>query len=462
MDFNEQLARFIAQVGPRQTPALIIPGSRQADTAALLIAALKPERVAFLLTPETTDFPAQVAAKIGQQPANGWLCKTAPYTDINQVYRELRAVIEAWSDLERDQILVDLTGGTKPMTVGLAKAAYVLGLRTVYIESDYEQNRVIPGSQRLIEPSDPYEVFGDLEAKEAVRFFNAHDYVSAERIYTDLAKRVQAEDGTFYKAMAQLARAYTQWESFDIATAVKTMADLLAHPLPARLVPYQSTLHDHYQALISLDATIKAMSNQQQALTTLANRQAILPLLGSLYANALRRETQRRYDTAALLRYRCLELMSQHRLATRGVWVEKPDLDQLKAQIPDLDRSYRAVERSLGFRERGLQPNRDGQYNPITLLNGYMLLTALSDPLIQTITLTDIRQRVNVRNKSILAHGFRQITEAEYRDFAKVVEQLLDQFFAIAQEQRSSWEERYQFIKLPSSDHRALPRKAEL
>ena len=80
-----------------------------------------------------------------------------------------------------------------------------------------------------------------------------------------------------------------------------------------------------------------------------------------------------------------------------------------------------------------------------------MLLTALSDPLIQTITLTDIRQRVNVRNKSILAHGFRQITEAEYREFARVVEQLLDQFFTIAQEQRSSWEERYRFIELPAT-----------
>ncbi|GIV94565.1 MAG: TIGR02710 family CRISPR-associated CARF protein [Chloroflexus sp.] len=462
MDFSEQLERFIARVDKRRTPALIIPGSRQADTAALLIAALRPERVAFLLTPETTNFPAQMAERLGRQPDAGWLCKTARYTDINQVYRELRAVIEAWSDLEREQILVDLTGGTKPMTVGLAKAAYVLGLGTVYIESDYAQNRVIPGTQRLIEPSDPYEVFGDLEAGEARRFFNAHDYVSAERIYADLARRVPAEDGTFYACMAQLARAYTQWESFDITTAVKTMADLLAHPLPARLALYQSTLHDHYQALISLDATIKAMSNQQQALTTLANRQAILPLLGSLYANALRRETQRRYDTAALLRYRCLELMSQHRLATRGVWVEKPDLDQLKAQIPDLDRSYRAVERTLGFRERGLQPNRDGQYSSITLLNGYMLLTALSDPLIQTITLTDIRQRVNVRNKSILAHGFRQITEAEYREFARVVEQLLDQFFTIAQEQRSSWEERYRFIELPSSDNRALSRKEGL
>lgn len=104
MDFSAQLKHFIARVGTRRIPALIIPGSRQADTAALLIAALQPERVAFLLTPETTDFPDQVAAKLGCQPDAGWLCKTARYTDINQVYRELRVVIEAWSDLKREQI----------------------------------------------------------------------------------------------------------------------------------------------------------------------------------------------------------------------------------------------------------------------------------------------------------------------------------------------------------------------
>lgn len=45
----------------------------------------------------------------------------------------------------------------------------------------------------------------------------------------------------------------------------------------------------------------------------------MLALLGSLYANALRREAQGRYDVAALLLYRCLELMSQRRLAGLGI-----------------------------------------------------------------------------------------------------------------------------------------------
>ncbi len=446
MDFSEQLQRFRERVGNRRAEALILAGSRQEDTAALLIGALQPNRVAFLLTPETYDFLRKVATKLGREPDQRWISRTAHYTDVTQVYRELRAVIEEWSDLNRDQILVDLTAGTKPMTVGLAKAAYVLGLGAIYIESDYEQNQVVPGSQRLIDPSDPYEVFGDLEAAQARRLFNAHDYVNSERIYRDLAQRVKENKG--YEQLALLARAYAQWDTFDLAAAAETMAQLLAQSLITELRVQQPLLEAQRDAIKRLLSTMQAMNNSHTALSTLANSDAILPLLGSLHANALRREAQRRYDTAALLHYRSLELMSQHRLATHGVLAERPDLGRLKQRQPQLENEYRAVERLLGFRERGLQPNRDGQYNPITLLNGYMLLKALKDPLVRSINLADIQNRVSVRNKSILAHGFRQITETEYRDFVSVVEQVLDQFFITAKHRRKDWEEQYQFVKL--------------
>lgn len=93
-----------------------------------------------------------------------------------------------------------------------------------------------------------------------------------------------------------------------------------------------------------------------------------------------------------------------------------------------------------------MQPNRDGTYSSITLLNGYLLLAALNDPLLKYVKPIDIRHRLRARNQSILAHGFRQITEAEYRDFVEVVEQLLDQFFAIGQQSRSDWEALYRFV----------------
>mgnify|MGYP001081666369 CR=1 FL=1 len=68
MDFSEQLQRFRERVGNRRAEALILAGSRQEDTAALLIGALQPNRVAFLLTPETYDFLRKVATKLGREP----------------------------------------------------------------------------------------------------------------------------------------------------------------------------------------------------------------------------------------------------------------------------------------------------------------------------------------------------------------------------------------------------------
>lgn len=446
MDFNEQLRLFCERVGNRRAVALILTGTGQTDTAALLLAALQPQRVAFLLTPETHDFPNHVAQKLDRDPDPNWLRKTARYTDINQVYRALRAIIEDWSDLPREQILVDLTGGTKMMSVGLAKAAYALDLDTIYIESDYQQNKPVPGTQRLIAPPDPYEVFGDLEAEEAARAFNTHDYVSAARIYADLARRVPEPDRATYVALEQLAVAYTQWEAFDLQAAAQTLQRLLSKPLPVKLTHHHNTLQSQQAALARLVQTIRTMSQPARALTTLQDLDAVLPLLGSLHANALRREAQQRYDTAALLRYRCLELMSQHRLATHGVLAEEPDLDTLKKRVSNLDQRYRQIERATGLRERGLQPNRDGTYSSITLLNGYLLLAALNDPLMKYVKPLEIRHRSRARNQSILAHGFRQITEAEYRDFVEVVERLLDQFFAIGQRSRSDWEALYRFV----------------
>ncbi|OAN43899.1 CRISPR-associated protein [Chloroflexus islandicus] len=446
MDFNEQLRLFCERVGDRRAMALILTGSGQTDTAALLLAALQPQRVAFLLTPETNTFPERVAQQIELSPDPNWLREEVHYTDIKQVYRALRTIIGKWSDLPREQMLVDLTAGTKVMSVGLAKAAYALDLGTIYIESDYQQNKPVPGTQRLIDPPDPYEVFGDLEAEEAARAFNTYDYLSAARIYADLARRVPEPDQVTYAALAQLAIAYTQWEAFDLQAAAQTLQRLLSKPLPGQLAVHHHTLQAQQAALARLVQTIGAMAQPARALATLQDLDAVLPLLGSLHTNALRREAQQRYDTAALLRYRCLELISQHRLATHGVLAEEPDLDTLKKRVPNLDQRYRQIERATGLRERGLQPNRDGTYSSITLLNGYLLLAALNDPLMESVRPLEIRRRSRARNQSILAHGFRQISEAEYRDFVTVVEQLLDQFFAIGQRSRSDWEALYRFV----------------
>ena len=455
MEFSAQLARFRERTEDPGLAGLIVLGTRQPITSALLIGTLSLERVAFLLTDQTRDMPVQVAELLGRSP-DEWLCPAGDHSTTLRVYEGVKEVLEAWSDIDRSRIAVDVTGGFKPMSVGLEKAAHLLGLTTLYVESDYgpisPEGKIgpIPGTQRLIIPPDPYQVFGDLEAAEARRLYAAHDYAGARRIFAELAQRVSGPNGQVYGACAALADAYARWDAFDLLGAQEVLDLVNVQALPGSAAVARPILEAQIAALRTLNAAgARIGSGPGPSLDILHDQQVVLALLGSLYTNALRREAQGRYDVAALLLYRCLELLSQHRLAAYGVLTERPDLQLLLQLRPSLDADYRAVEDLVGFRPRGLpQPGRNGRLPPIALFGGYMLLAALDDALVHGFAIEQIRERAEARNKSILAHGYRLITEDEYRQFRSVVEEMLDRFFAVLATDRGDWERTFTFLRL--------------
>jgi CRISPR-associated protein (TIGR02710 family) len=449
--FADELHAFRERCAGRTVAGLLIPGSRQAVTAALLIGALQPQRVAFLLTPDTLDLPDQAAALLNVSGAD-WVRYTDDHTDALQIYRSLRTVIEAWADLPRDRLAVDLTGGTKPMSVGLAKAAYVLGIPALYIESDFGSDPSgrsvpIPGSQRLVVPPDPYAVFGDLERVRARSFFQQHDYTSAAQRFATLAARL---GNTFAdQSLADLASAYAAWDAFDVEEAQAAMHRFLATSLPPTLAAFQPILEQQHTQLYRLVHDAEQLRERRSPeLVYLRSQERVLPLLGSLHANAVRREQQQRFDVAALLRYRCLELLSQLRLAQYGILTDAPRYDQVLRTQPDLPKAYEHVERTIFPRGRSIgMPGHRNNFK-ITLFNGYMLLSALSDPLVEDYDIRQIKAQSEARNRSTLAHGFRSITRDEYEPFRDTVELMLDRYLKLAQIDRNNWETVYTFIRL--------------
>jgi CRISPR-associated protein (TIGR02710 family) len=333
MDFAAQLAAFRARSVDPGFAGLIVLGTEQHNvTAALLLGTLALRRVAFLLTPETTTFAEYIAGLLGRS-SEGWECLVANHLDTREVYRSVKVLRERWDDIpDPARIAVDVTGGRKPMSVGLEKAAHVLGMTTIYVESEYypagsEKRGVIPGTQRLVVPPDPYTVFGDLEAAEARRLYAAHDYEGAGRMLTELATRVPEHSP--YALQAELAAAYAAWDAFDAPGALSHLARVVsAEPseLPATA---RATLATQLAALRQLvDDSVHLREQRSPELAYLRDPARVLPLLGSLHANALRREAQRRFDVAALLHYRCLELLSQIRLATYGLLTDAPRYDE--------------------------------------------------------------------------------------------------------------------------------------
>jgi CRISPR-associated protein (TIGR02710 family) len=422
----------------------------------LLIGGLEPERVAIILTKKTREdkFVEQVAQKLGYAAdiIDTWLIPDENYESASEVYRGLKYVLDTWHndwhELDPKTIAADVTGGFATMSVGLAKAAHVLQLTTVYVASKYAnidgRYQPKPGTQRLDLPPDPYAVFGDLEANEAKRLYAKYNYERAQAIFEKLAGNadIPEPDKSNYIAYEQLTRSYAAWDVFDWQEAKKGLHALLQSPgqLPNGLDQERPRLKAQLAMINQLAKDNADFERKKTPLSVLQSLDSVLPLLGTLYANAQRRASQMRYDVAAMFLYRCLELMSQHRLALRGVTTERPSYDALQKQVSDLKDRYATIERRIFRNNKGLPKNA------ITLFNGYMILEAIQDSLVDGYAIEQIKERTEARNKSMLAHGFRLIAENEYREFQQVVEEVLERFFQVSNRDRADWVQECSFL----------------
>jgi len=428
MDFHEELHRFRERTTDKERfRALIILGSGQETTAALLMGTLQLEHVAFLLTESTGDLPQRVAKALegfsdlpplATQPQQ-WLCPKGDHSAPLQVYEGVKQVYDVWrsAGIEPSSIAVDVTGGMKPMSVGLEKAAHLLGLTTIYLESEYGPGptpgtrRPISGTQRLVIPPDPYQVFGDLEAAEAKRLYAAHDYDDAQQRFAKLAKRVPSHP--HYALHAQLAMAYSQWDNFNLGAAEDQLGGLITTHRATLTREALQCLEDQVRLLQRIRPLCEdRRPRNNHAMNSFAQRQVgqlkQLPvataLLAVLYANALRRRDQNRLDLASLLLYRCLELMSQQRLATHGVYTDWPRnrMAQLEAEFPSLS----------------------SPQHKIVMGQGYKILQTIGDPFGADCDLERIRTGADSRNQSLTAHGFTFISEEDFYTFKEVVDEV--------------------------------------
>lgn len=345
-------------------------------------------------------------------------------TDTLSVYRAVKSVYERY---QNQRIAVDITGGTKAMSVGVAMAGSVTGADSIYIESKFDrslQDR-LPGSEQANILPDPYTTLGDIQRQRAFSFYKSHDYSTAQVLFSELANRVDPPQGDL--AWAQLASAYAAWDSFNLEKAeqelsqIVEIADLLEPLSEARpRLQEQIQVIQRVRSLLEtrrpnrphiIEDQGKKMYTEpvnrfiKQQIDRLVQDQVASSLLATFYVNALRREEQQRLDTAALLLYRCLEFMSQHRLAQVGILAEFP-IDRVK---------------ELRKTHTNLKMPKD----KIALLQGYKLLCTLNDDFASRCDVANIQQQTNIRNQSILAHGFNFISNHDYRQFRATVDEVI-------------------------------------
>lgn len=457
--YDEHIFPFVKEVflskpknrSEKQYDALILTVGLSPEPLILSILATKPNRVGLLYTTETEKFLPRIQKETGltldqldKREIDG--------SNVIEMYEAIMALYTDWSNPVN--IAVDITGGKKSMVSGAAMAGAVLGADIYYIDTDSfnrELNKPEPGSEYLNLLDNPYIVFGDLEVSKAKDLYNRHDYDGAQRIFNQLEEQVGDPNLIqVYKAYGCLCATYEAWDNLNISTARTNLDNLLSvltrFPTLTQLQPLRnstSILSQHKQALDGLD---NIFNNEEQAF----NIPDGFHFAFMLYHNALRREAQGKLDIACLLIYRLLEWIEQHRLAQYGIITSQPDYSRCgvtQATLLELYKEKREdVYKQTKLRDFSGSAAISDLPTPIALVDGFLILEALNDDIIEDLNWRALMGRIEIRNKCIFVHGMNRVSQERLDNLRQIVEERFEKAQEIAAIHADVFNKQHQFI----------------
>jgi len=126
-------------------------GHEDSGTIMKMIRAVKPNYVGFLASQATAkaDITASIVSRCALSDSQ-WREKIIDPTNVSEVRDDTKHLI-SWMQscgLPNSELLVDITGGTAVVSVGAFMAADEAKVGTVYVYSQFKDNKPIEGSQR--------------------------------------------------------------------------------------------------------------------------------------------------------------------------------------------------------------------------------------------------------------------------------------------------------------------------
>ncbi len=310
----------------------------------------------------------------------------------------------------REEVLLDATGGTTPMRFGVALAAMTRGVEMVhqrvpqrYVDGRWERDE---GKEIGVHPMhNPLEATGLLREGQAVDLFNRRDYTAAARIFGDVVEKVSGvARGHYYRGLLLLAEGYAAWDVADYGGALEKLkgarAELGVGYVDRELV----------ERAVALEASI---TTHLPFLGRVRGRLSVENVVDML-ENARRRiEDQRRYDDGVARLYRTLEMWHQWRL-------------QKHHSISTAESDWSKV--GEGARRRFLEAAGLVELPEVLALRHARLLDRVMDDVRQCPAEDDavLRDLLQQRNRSILAHGLEPIGEKAARRFLEYVDGLVE------------------------------------
>jgi CRISPR-associated protein (TIGR02710 family) len=298
----------------------------------------------------------------------------------------------------RNNIYVDFTSGTKPMSAGLAVAGITNELRKlIYTISkrDKNTNRIIGIEGQLSTATN--HIFALKRMEIARTLAGQYQYAAATGILNAAdEKQLQSKQQETFCHFKIFCTGMNAWDAFDHTAA----AEMLKSVRDKRIFKIDmSFLWRGLNRVLGKDKRVECSSGFNDYLIT------------DLWNNAARRLEEERHMDALARLYRLTEMLAQRRLEEQ-YGIKTSDVDPVK--IPE-----RMQE------DWELRKKKDGKLM-IGLDDDYRLLAALGD-LLGTVYTSDgnLRRLLQLRNNSIWAHGTETIKKSDVAGLQKRLQPLM-------------------------------------
>lgn len=462
-DVREKVEYLIVSVGTSYEPIV------------LNISLLTPGKILFLYTEKSASTLDKAVEYCRLKPSN-YEKRLVDEIDPADIYQKIKESYLEWDS--PDGVHIDFTGGTKAMSAAAALAGAMIGAVMIYVASDdylVHFRKPNPGSECLTYIDNPLSVFGDIEIGKAFDLYSQQDFAGAAKRLEILKESMP--DPVLRQELCfdyLISRVYEAWDALDFARAARCMADLTYqlkrdgrkyknHPLnvKANILKQQAT---HLEALGEIPALVESKSQSK----ILQRSEIIIPLMLTMHLNAKTRESQQKYDMATLLTYRLLEMIEQRRLSKYNLFVSDMKYEDVhphktrNAELLPLSGKERMewLRSEVYVIRQELFKGHISEYlpNPVSLLDGFIILAALADPIFQAdrhariATLKQMRSKVYLRNNSIFAHGLGPVPKGDYEKFRDFVEAIFDRFCQIEKVSLEEMASVYSWIPLSGEE----------
>ena len=436
---------------------MIISVGTSYEPIVLSLSLLNPEKVLFLYTEKSEIILSKIIAYKELSP-DKYEKSLVNEVDPLDIYKEIKKIYIKWNRPEK--MYIDFTGGTKAMSATAALAGAMIDVQLIYIGSDdylVDFRKPNPGSENLIYIDNPIAVFGDMEIDKAFELLDKYNFSGAiEKLETLKENIPEPDTRQQLNFVYLLAKSYEGWDALDFRRAYEYM-DILKIQLERDvrthrrflLMDFLDDIRIQREILENLQC-IPGLINNKKNMEILKQVKLIHPLMFTMYQNAKIREYQDKYDMATLLFYRLLEMIEQRRLARYNLYVSNADYSAISIntkRCPEtinmsghekaewLRQEVNKIKTELFKKE-----NTGYLQEQISLLEGFIILKALKDPLVKDINyLKKMRSMVYLRNNSIFAHGLGPVAKHDYIKFRDFV---IDSFKHFCEIERISFDER--------------------